>query len=139
MLILTAILGPGGLIMFGTATQYRAHWMVALLGEFLTNFAGIVAGNITYTYMTDIYMERADAALVVLNGLKNLTAFGLVYAVVPWNGTSGYAVSFGSLAVILFAFHVPMLVLYYKGQAIHKWQAQKFVTGRPADHGKGFQ
>ncbi len=88
--------------------------------------------------MADVYLERADAALVVLNGLKNLSAFGLVYAVTPWNVASGYSVSFGCLAVILFVFHLPMLLLYYKGQAIREWQAAKFATGRQADHGKGF-
>jgi hypothetical protein len=139
MLIVTAIIGPCGLITFGTVTQYKKHWIGALIGQFMVNFGAIVAGNITYTYMADVYMERADAALVVLNGLKNLTAFGLVYSTTPWNVASGYATSFGCLAVILFAFHLPMLVLYYKGQAIREWQADTFATGRRADHGKGFK
>jgi hypothetical protein len=138
MLALTAIIGPAGLVVFGTVTQYKKHWIGALIGEFMVNFGAIVAGNITYTYIADVYMERADTALVVLNGLKNLSAFGLVYSVTPWNVASGYAVSFGCLAVILFVFHFPMLLLYYKGQAIRDWQAKKFVTGRRADHGKGF-
>jgi hypothetical protein len=113
--------------MFGTVVEYRKHWIAALIGQFMVNFGAIVAGNITYTYVTDIYMERADAALVVLNGLKNLTAFGLVYAATPWNTTSGYAVSFGGLAIILFFFHAPMLLLFCKGPAMRKWQADKFA------------
>jgi hypothetical protein len=129
-------MGPGGLVIFGTVVEYKKHWIAALIGQFMVNFGAIVAGNITYTYVTDIYMERADAALVVLNGLKNLTAFGLVYAATPWNTTSGYAVSFGGLAVILFFFHAPMLLLFCKGPAMRKWQAGKFATGRIAGHGK---
>lgn len=138
MLIVTAIMGPCGLAMFGAVTQYEKHWIAALIGQAMVNFGSIVAGNITYTYLADVYMERADAALVVINGLKNLSAFGLVYSATPWNTGSGYAISFGGLAIILFAFHTPMLVLYYSGQAIREWQAEKFTTGRRADHGKGF-
>lgn len=135
MLLLTAVMGPGGLVMFGAVVEYKKHWIAALIGQFMVNFGTIVAGNITYTYIADIYMERADAALVVLNGLKNLTAFGLVYAANPWNTASGYAVSFGGLAVVLFFFHAPMLLLYYKGPAIRRWQAKTFATGRMVGHG----
>jgi hypothetical protein len=136
MLIVTAIVGPCGLVMFGAVIEYKKHWIAALIGQFMVNFGTIVAGNIAYTYMADIYMERADAALVVLNGLKNLTAFGLVYAATPWNSTSGYAVSFGCLAVILFLFHAPMLVLFFRGPTIRKWQADRFAAGHVADRGK---
>jgi hypothetical protein len=38
MLLLTALLGPGGLILFGVGTQYQAPWIVPLIGEFMTYF-----------------------------------------------------------------------------------------------------
>lgn len=139
MLLLTAVFGPVGLLVFGLTTEYHQHWVAPLIGEFLVNFGAVVAGNITYTYITDSYLERADAALVVLNGLKNLTAFAVVYAVVPWNIQSGFAVSFGALSAILFTFHLPMLLLYFKGEAIREWQGKKFTTGRKAEHGEGLE
>lgn len=138
MLLITAITGPAGLIMFGCGTQYNVHWMLPIFGEFLMGFASIISGNITYTYIADAYLERADASLVILNGLKNLSAFGLVYAVNPWNMHSGYATAFGGLAVILFAFHVPMAILYYKGEAIRAWQVRKFASAQTGEHGAAF-
>jgi hypothetical protein len=97
-----------------------------------------IGGNIIYTYMADVYLERADTALVVLNGLKNWSAFGIVYAVTPWNTHSGYAVSFGCLAVILFVFHAPMFVLWKWGEKIRKWQAGKFTSAKENEHGATF-
>lgn len=138
MLLLTAIIGPGGLIMFGCATEYHAHWIIPLVGEFLMAFGSIVAGNVTYTYIADTYLERADTALVMLNGLKNLSAFGLVYAVTPWNTYSGYAVAFGGLAVILFVFHLPMVILWWKGATIRAWQQNKWQSAKAGVHGEGF-
>ncbi|KAL6251955.1 hypothetical protein RBB50_002165 [Rhinocladiella similis] len=139
MLLLTAIVGPAGLIMFGCATEYHAHWVIPLIGEFLMAFGSIVAGNVTYTYIADTYLERADTALVMLNGLKNLSAFGLVYAVTPWNTYSGYAISFGGLAVILFAFHLPIVILWWKGAAIRQWQQVRWHSATVAVHGEGFK
>jgi hypothetical protein len=138
MLLVTVVVGPSGLIMFGCATQYHSHWTVPLLGEFLMAFGSIVAGNVAYTYIADTYLERADTALVILNGLKNLAAFVLVYAVTPWNTKSGYAVAFGCLGVILFVFHIPMLLLYLKGSSIRAWQREKLESAKTGAHGEGF-
>jgi hypothetical protein len=149
MLLLTAIMGPGGLIVFGCGTQYKAHWVVPLVGEFMWYYSALffayssalgaaVGGNILCTYFADVYLERADVALVVLNGLKNFSAFGLVYAVTPWNEHSGYAVAFGCLGVILFVFHIPMFILWKWGDKIRKWQAGKFTSAKENEHGASF-
>lgn len=149
MLLLTVLLGPGGLIIFGCANQFKAPWIVPMIGTFMTyisrslvanysNCGACIGGNIVYTYFADVYLERADAALVVLNGLKNWSAFGIVYAVTPWNTHSGYAVSFGCLAVILFVFHIPMLVLWAWGEKIRKWQAERFDSAKENHHGATF-
>ena len=82
-------------------------------------------------------MGRADSALVMLNGLKNIAGFGITYAIVSWNA-GGYAISFGTLAAILAASHLPLLLLYYKGEAIRAWTAKKFESGRIVDHGTTF-
>jgi hypothetical protein len=124
--------------MFGCATQSRTHWIVPLLGELLMSFTIVVDGNIMYAYLVDTYLERADTALVLLNGLKNLSAFALVYSTNPWNTSSGYAISFGCLAVIVFVCHLPMLLLYVKGRSIREWQLSKFVSARSKAHGEGF-
>jgi len=149
MLLLTALLGPGGLIIFGCVNQFKTPCIVPMIGTFMTyislvivsdysNCGACIGGSIVYTYFADVYLERADAALVVLNGLKNWSAFGIVYAVTPWNTYSGYAVSFGCLAVILFVFHIPMLVLWAWGERIRKWQAERFNSAKENHHGATF-
>jgi len=85
-----------------------------------------------------VYLERADAALVVLNGLKNWSACGIVYAVTPWNTRSGYAVAFGCLGVILFVFHLPVFILWKWGEKIRKWEANKFDSAKENEHDATF-
>jgi hypothetical protein len=79
-----------------------------------------------------------DTVMVIYNGMKNLAAFGISYAIVPWNTSAGYSVPFGVLAVVLFVAHLLMLVVYLKGEALRRWTAQRFVTARTSHHGDAF-
>ena len=70
--------------------------------------------------------------------MKNLAAFGISYAIVPWNTSAGYTVPFVVLAVILFVAHLLMVVVYFKGEAIRRWTAERFETARTSHHGDAF-
>lgn len=45
---------------------------------------------ITMTYVSDCYLPIAPDALLLINGLKNIVAFGFLYGVVPWVLEVGY-------------------------------------------------
>jgi len=36
------------------------------------------------TYLSDCYLPVAPDALLLVNGLKNIVAFGFLYGIVPW-------------------------------------------------------
>ena len=101
-------------------------------------FAFLVAANLTATYLIDVYIARADASLVILNGFKNFAAFGISYAIIPWNTASGYAIPFGVLAVLVFLAHVPVFVLWWKGPQIREWSGKIWKEARPSHHGDTF-
>jgi hypothetical protein len=52
------------------------------------------------TYVSDCYFPVAPDALLVVNGLKNIVAFGFLYGVVPWVTEVGYIASFWTQAAI---------------------------------------
>ena len=79
-----------------------------------------------------------DTVMVIYNGMKNLAAFGISYAIVPWNTSAGYSIPFGVLAVVVFVGHLPMLLTYFKGEVIRQWTFRKFTTGKTAQHGETF-
>jgi len=88
-------MGLGRLLIIGlVGTQYKAHRFVLLFGELMT-----------YTPAElDLMFRNFGAGPQELVGIRDLY-------VTPWKTHSGYAVSFGFLVVILFVFHMPMLVL----------------------------
>ena len=81
---------------------------------------GFVSDNILlFAYMVDIYLARADASLVVINGFKNLAAFVMsTWGVIPWFTVSGFTQPFAVLGCLLLVFHGFMLVIWWKGANI---------------------
>jgi len=77
------------------------------------------------TYVSDCYYPVAPDALLLVNGLKNIVAFGFLYGVVPWVMDVGYVDSFGTQAglyvAILVVFGLP---LYFFGEKIRHASAQ---------------
>lgn len=79
-----------------------------------------------------------DTVMVIFNGMKNCAAFGISYAIVPWNTRDGYSIPFGVLAVVLFVAHLLMLLNYLKGESLRKWAAGRFETAKSTHHGEAF-
>lgn len=55
------------------------------------------------TYVSDCYLPVAPDALLLVNGLKNVVAFGFLYGVVPWVDSAGYVNVFGTQAGVFVA------------------------------------
>lgn len=55
--------------------------------------------SIGMTYVMDSYFPVAPEALLLVNGLKNVVAFGFTYGAVPWVVARGYQEV--SLAMVL--------------------------------------
>jgi len=77
------------------------------------------------TYVSDCYYPVAPDALLLVNGLKNIVAFGFLYGVVPWVMDVGYVDSFGTQAGLYIAILVVFgLPLYFFGEKIRHTSAQ---------------
>jgi hypothetical protein len=51
-------------------------------------------------YVSDCALPVNSDALLLVNGLKNIVAFGFLYGVVPWVSEAGYVNAFGTMAGI---------------------------------------
>ncbi|KEF51967.1 uncharacterized protein A1O9_11957 [Exophiala aquamarina CBS 119918] len=89
LLIIPAILGPCGLLMFGFGAQKSLHWAVLYVGYGLISIVP-AAASIAMTYVMDSYFEVAAEGLLVVNGIKNVAAYGFTYGFIPWTTSVGY-------------------------------------------------
>lgn len=90
LLIITPIV-TAGLLMVGLGCQCELHWAVIYVGCGMLNVGLTGVCSIMMTYVADSYFAIAAESLLVINGTKNVIAFGFSYAAVPWVQQQGYA------------------------------------------------
>ena len=91
LLIFPTIIAFAGLLMIGFASQQKLHWAVIYIGFGFLSIALTASANIGMTYVMDSYYAIAPECLLLVNGLKNVVAFGFAYAAIPWSQSQGYA------------------------------------------------
>lgn len=72
----------------------------------------------TLTYVSDCYLPVNMDALLLVNGLKNLVAFGFFYGVPEWVGAMGYINAFGMQAGIFVGFMALGMPLMLYGETL---------------------
>jgi hypothetical protein len=77
--------------MFGFGVEKQMSWPVLFVAYGFINTGITGVASIGMTYVMDAYFPVAADALLVVNGFKNVIAFGFTYGVVPWVTKSGYA------------------------------------------------
>ena len=68
--------------------------------------------------MLDAYLPVGYEAILLVNALKQIFAFGFSYGVIPWTTLDGYAGAFGAMAGIQFALVFLGLPLWYFGKKL---------------------
>lgn len=77
----------------------------------------------------DSYYLVAFEALLLINGLKNMFAFGFQYGVIPWIIKSGYEAAFGEMVGIQTGVMLLAIPLYYYGKQLrHKSAGWKVIS-----------
>ncbi|KAI1212099.1 MFS general substrate transporter [Annulohypoxylon truncatum] len=102
-----------GIVLFGFSVEQQMSWPVIFTAYGLMSVGLTGSASITMTYVCDCYFPVSAECLEMINGIKNIVAFGLVHGVVPWVDNMGYAKAFGTLGGIfggLMALVVPLLV-----------------------------
>lgn len=133
LLVVPLVAVPAGCVLFGFGVQDRLGWASLFVAygaisvglcavSFLVRSSFLVSSpstapvfplfltpsfqqvpTITMTYVSDCYLPVAADALLLINGLKNIVAFGFLYGVVPWVTEDGYIDSFGTQAGVFAA------------------------------------
>jgi hypothetical protein len=137
-LIFPLIFVPVGLLMYvfsihpdiryGFGVQRLESWAVAWIGGACINFGLAAVPAIVMTYGTfhlrnansviDCYYPVAFDALLIVNGVKNMFAFGFSYGVIPWIQRSGYEQAFGEMVVIQTGVMLFAIPLYIYGKQL---------------------
>lgn len=90
LLIIPGLLVPTGLLMFGYGATQHWHWAILFVANGFINVGITAVASIGMVYVSDSYFPVAHEALLMINGLKNVVAFGYSYGVTPWIVRAGF-------------------------------------------------
>ena len=91
LLVFPTIIAFAGLLMIGYTCELKLHWAIFYVGFGFISVALTGTANIGMTYVMDSCFAIAPECLLLVNGLKNVVAFGFAYGAIPWSESQGYA------------------------------------------------
>ncbi|KAL6150932.1 hypothetical protein ACJQWK_10933 [Exserohilum turcicum] len=100
LVIIPLILTTAGCILFGYGVQNELSWVSLFFGYGMISVSLTAIPTITMAYVSDCALPVNADVLLLVNGLKNIVAFGFLYGVVPWVEDTGYVNVFGIMAGI---------------------------------------
>lgn len=106
LFLLSIILIPGGLILWGVGAAQNIHWfgLVFAMGVIaITNSLGL---NISVSYCIDCYRELSGETIVTVILIRNTMSFAIGYSITPWVTNMGpqnafIVAAFAGLAQVL--------------------------------------
>ncbi|KAK3049071.1 hypothetical protein LTR09_009725 [Extremus antarcticus] len=114
LLIIPALIVPAGCLAFGYGVAYKLNWTALFFGNGMVSVGLTFVPVATMTYVSDCYLPINADALELVNGLKNIVAFGFLYGVIPWVTQAGYVDAYGTQAgvyvLVLLVTVVPIVV-----------------------------
>ncbi|KAK8176246.1 major facilitator superfamily domain-containing protein [Phyllosticta citribraziliensis] len=126
LLVVPALLVPVGCLLWGYGVERSWHWVALFWGYGLISVGLTAATAPTMVYVSECYFPVQMDALLLVNGFKNIVAFGFLYGVVPWVENVGYIDCFGTQAGIYVALLLLGVPLYFYGERIRhataKWR-----------------
>ncbi|KAK7970627.1 hypothetical protein PG996_000944 [Apiospora saccharicola] len=115
LLVLPTLITGAGCLVFGYGVERALHWTSLFFGYGMISFALTAVPTITMAYVSDCVLPVNSDALMLVNGLKNIVAFGFLYGIVPWADEAGYINCFGTQSGIFVGFvaiGAVLLVMY---------------------------
>jgi MFS family permease len=99
-IIIPAIIGPMGILLFGLEIAERKPWVGIAFGYGMQGFGLTAISNVVVTYAVDSYLPLAGEALVVVFVLRGITGTVLALYSFNWIGASGEKNAFGQMVGI---------------------------------------
>ncbi|OQV09744.1 hypothetical protein CLAIMM_13833 [Cladophialophora immunda] len=126
MITIPLILTTIGMALFGAGLEEKWSWPGLFVSFGLISVTLTATSSICMTYVLDAYYPAAAEALLLVNALKNIIAFGFIYAVSPWVSKVGFKAALGEMAAIFFGITALGYVLMAFGKPIRHYTSTKW-------------
>lgn len=112
------LLAPLGLGFVGIAMQYRLHWILMAIGNFLVTFGAIQGIPVTMNYIAECFRRTTSEATIPLTSFRLLLGLTINFYINYWISAVGIGWVYGMMAFFsVFAF-LFLVILMWKGHQI---------------------
>jgi hypothetical protein len=123
-LLIVALLGPPGLVVYGFCLEKGDPSIGAAFGYAMHSFAFVAASNIVVTYAVDCYKEVAGEAMVILFVIRNSVACACSICCASWIAQVGLVNVFVIMAGLEWAVMILVgLPMYFFSKRVLAWTA----------------
>ncbi|KAG9502268.1 hypothetical protein J7337_005094 [Fusarium musae] len=121
MMMFVSPLFPIGLFIYGWTTEYKAHWVIPIIGTAICGPGAVIINSSSQTYIIDIYGPQAAAsALAAITLLRNLTGAFLPLTAPALYANLGLGWGNSVLAFVTVAFIPVPMCFYLYGASLRK-------------------
>ncbi|KAI1841022.1 hypothetical protein JX266_012803 [Neoarthrinium moseri] len=112
------ILTPIGLGLVGACMQYRLHWVVMAIGNFLVTFGAMQGIPVTMNYVAECFRRNTVEAVVPLSSMRLLFGLTINFYINLWIAAMGIGWVYGLMSLLCAGSFGCLVVLMWKGHAI---------------------
>ncbi|OGM50715.1 hypothetical protein ABOM_000540 [Aspergillus bombycis] len=127
LLVVTAVVTSGGLVLYGKGVEVGLHWICPVFGMGLMAFGFTASSIVGETYILDSYRAVAPEALVLINIFRNLIGMTFVFAVQPWLIHSGYGNAYIQMMAMGLIAHLTVIPMMIWGKQLRAMTAGRYV------------
>lgn len=124
--LISAVLLPGGILMFGLALSRGLHWMILAVGFGLFGFTFVLASGVALAYVTDCYQEILGDVMIGIVFVRNLFAVVILFSLTPWTNDMGVQNVCVITAAVCFAILLLPIPLLLWGKRIRVATAERY-------------
>jgi MFS family permease len=126
VLILSAIIGASGFILWGVGAANEVHWSGPVVGCGMVEFAIVVGASVSLAYGIDCFKEIAGESIILIIVIRNTIGFGFSYGITPWLAADGYTKTFVAVAMLSLGTTLTFLLMVFFGKSLRKMSAKKY-------------
>ncbi|RDW68190.1 MFS general substrate transporter-1 [Coleophoma crateriformis] len=125
-MLLPAIIGPAGLILWGVGADHGIHFMGLIIGLGMLVFGLICASSISLSYDVDCFKDLAGETMIAVIIFRNTLGFGFSYAITPWINAQGLTKTFVAVGMISLVCTSSFLAMIKFGKALRRFSTTKY-------------
>ncbi|CAN6653393.1 protein Hol1p [Trichomonascus vanleenenianus] len=136
LMMLTAIISPLGMFLFGIGTAKEWSWPVPYVGLGFVGFGFGCAGDLSMAYLMDAYPGMVLEGMVGVSVINNTISCIFTFACQPWIDSQGTLKTYIALGILDFFFIMLTLPMIYFGKRCRKYTKGMYLRFLEARDGK---